>query len=127
MARTVPSPAFRKASRSSSTSWEFSALRRSGRCNSMVNTASVWLIAIMGARIYSLVAVSRITTDQLRDAVLDEGSFLSWDVEPLAVSASESYARELAEARAATGRDESVLTGEGRMFGRRVAVVVCEF
>jgi acyl-CoA carboxylase subunit beta len=71
--------------------------------------------------------VTRITTEQLRDAVLDEGSFVSWDSEPLVVPVTESYAQELADARAATGRDESVLTGEGRIFGRRVAVVVCEF
>jgi len=71
--------------------------------------------------------VSRITTDQLRDAVLDEGSFVSWDRQPLALPISDSYARELADARAATGRDEAVLTGEGRVFGRRVAVAVCEF
>jgi acetyl-CoA carboxylase carboxyl transferase subunit beta len=71
--------------------------------------------------------VSRITTDQLQDAVLDEGSFGSWDSAPLAVPVTEAYARELADARRATGRDESVLTGEGRVFGRRVAVVVCEF
>jgi acyl-CoA carboxylase subunit beta len=71
--------------------------------------------------------VSRITTNQLRDAVLDQGSFVSWDQEPLSVPVNESYARELADARAATGLDESVLTGEGRIYGRRVAVVVCEF
>jgi acyl-CoA carboxylase subunit beta len=71
--------------------------------------------------------VSRIGTEQLRDAVLDEGSFVSWDTEPLAIPTSESYARELTQARASSGYDESVLTGEGRMFGRRVAVVVCEF
>jgi acyl-CoA carboxylase subunit beta len=71
--------------------------------------------------------VSRITTDQLRDAVLDEGSFVSWDSPPLELAVTESYARELADAQRATGRDESVLTGEGRVFGRRVAVVVCEF
>ena len=71
--------------------------------------------------------MSHITTDELRAAVLDEGSFVSWDSDPPAVPVSESYARELADARAATGRDESVLTGEGRVFGRRVAVVVCEF
>ena len=59
--------------------------------------------------------------------MLDDGSFISWDTTPLAVPTDESYARELADARAATGRDESVLTGEGRVFGRRVAVVVCEF
>lgn len=75
--------------------------------------------------------MTRITTEQLRDAVLDEGSFVSWDADPMAVPlsepVSESYARELASARAATGRDEAVLTGEGRIFGRRVAVAVCEF
>ena len=71
--------------------------------------------------------MSRITADQLRDAVLDEGSFASWDTEPVSVPVSEPYARELADARAATGLDEAVLTGEGRIFGRRVAVVVCEF
>ncbi|HZU50003.1 MAG TPA: carboxyl transferase domain-containing protein [Mycobacterium sp.] len=65
--------------------------------------------------------------DELRDAVLDDGSFVGWDTAPTPVPVSESYARELAAARAATGIDESVLTGEGRVFGRRVAVVVCEF
>ena len=71
--------------------------------------------------------MSRITTDQLLDAVLDAGSFVSWDADPLAMPVSESYARELADARQATGLDEAVQTGEGRIFGRRVAVVVCEF
>lgn len=71
--------------------------------------------------------MSHITTDQLRDAVLDEGSFVSWDDEPLDIPISESYAQDLATARAATGRDESVSTGEGRILGRRVAVVVCDF
>jgi acetyl-CoA carboxylase carboxyl transferase subunit beta len=71
--------------------------------------------------------VSHITTGQVLDAVLDTGSFVSWDSSPLAVPMSDSYARELADARAATGLDESVQTGEGRVFGRRVAVVVCEF
>ncbi|MDP7725391.1 carboxyl transferase domain-containing protein [Mycobacterium sp. TY814] len=71
--------------------------------------------------------MSRITTDQLRDAVLDEGSFVSWDIEPVPVPLSDGYARELAGARTASGRDESVSTGEGRVFGRRVAVVVCDF
>ncbi|MGA8548377.1 MAG: carboxyl transferase domain-containing protein, partial [Mycobacterium sp.] len=71
--------------------------------------------------------MSRIGTDELRDAVLDEGTFVSWDTTPLVVPTNAAYARELADARAATGRDESVLTGEGLVFGRRVAVVVCEF
>ncbi|OBK24061.1 acetyl-CoA carboxyl transferase [Mycobacterium asiaticum] len=71
--------------------------------------------------------MSRITTDELREAVLDDGSFVSWDSEPLQLPISEMYERELADARAASGRDESVSTGEGRIFGRRVAVVVCDF
>ncbi|OBA81446.1 acetyl-CoA carboxyl transferase [Mycobacterium sp. 1164966.3] len=71
--------------------------------------------------------MSHITASQVLDAVLDEGSFVSWDAAPPAISISESYARELADARAATGLDESVQTGEGRVHGRRVAVVVCEF
>jgi len=63
----------------------------------------------------------------LRDAVLDEGSFVSWDSPPLDVAADDGYRRDLADARAATGLDESVLTGEGTVFGRRVAVVASEF
>ena len=59
--------------------------------------------------------------------MLDEGSFVSWDTTPLDVHPNDAYREELAKARAATGFDESVLTGEGRVFGRRVAVVACEF
>ncbi|WP_198157855.1 carboxyl transferase domain-containing protein, partial [Mycobacterium celatum] len=71
--------------------------------------------------------MSRISADELREAVLDADSFVSWDTEPLAVPTDETYARELAAARAATGRSESVVTGEGRVRGRRVAVIACEF
>lgn len=71
--------------------------------------------------------MSRIPAAALRDAVLDAGSFISWDRPPLDVAADESYARDLAHARATTGLDESVITGEGTVHGRRVAVVACEF
>lgn len=71
--------------------------------------------------------MSRIGALALRDAVLDEGSFISWDEPPLAVPMSADYRGELDAAAAATGFDESVLTGEGRVFGRRVALVACEF
>ncbi|KRE26450.1 acetyl-CoA carboxyl transferase [Mycobacterium sp. Soil538] len=71
--------------------------------------------------------MSRIRALELRDTLLDEGSFVSWDDPPLQIPASESYRRELADAAAATGLDEAVLTGEGRVFGRRVALVACEF
>ncbi|WP_460354778.1 carboxyl transferase domain-containing protein [Mycobacterium sp. ZZG] len=71
--------------------------------------------------------MSRIRAHALRDALLDEGSFVSWDEPPLTVPTSEAYRKELDDAEAATGLDESVLTGEGRVFGRRVALVACEF
>ncbi|MET0900812.1 MAG: carboxyl transferase domain-containing protein [Mycobacterium sp.] len=71
--------------------------------------------------------MSRISAVELRDAVLDDGSFQSWDTTPVAVAMNAQYAAEVAAAREATGLDESVLTGEGTVFGRRVAVVACEF
>ncbi|WP_099038618.1 acetyl-coenzyme A carboxylase carboxyl transferase subunits beta/alpha [Mycobacterium neglectum] len=71
--------------------------------------------------------MSRIGAIDLRDAVLDADSFRSWDTTPLVVERSEAYQRELDAAAAKTGLDESVLTGEGTVFGRRVALVACEF
>ncbi|MGV0852040.1 carboxyl transferase domain-containing protein [Mycolicibacterium phlei] len=71
--------------------------------------------------------MSRTGALEVRDAVLDAGSFRSWDGPPLEFAVSESYRRELADAAARTGLDESVVTGEGTVFGRRVAVVLCEF
>lgn len=71
--------------------------------------------------------MSRIGALALRDAVLDEGSFRSWDAAPVDVAPGEAYRQALADAAARTGLDESVLTGEGTVFGRRVALVVCEF
>ncbi|HEX2214412.1 MAG TPA: carboxyl transferase domain-containing protein [Mycobacterium sp.] len=71
--------------------------------------------------------MSRIGALALRDAVLDDGSFRSWDGPPHDVGADAAYRRELAAAAEKTGLDESVLTGEGTVFGRRVALIVCEF
>ncbi|MBV8928038.1 MAG: acetyl-CoA carboxyl transferase, partial [Mycobacteriaceae bacterium] len=71
--------------------------------------------------------MSRIGVAELRNAVLDAGSFVSWDTTPVDVFPDESYAAELTLARATTGRDEAVLTGEGRINGRRVAVIACDF
>ena len=69
----------------------------------------------------------RLSATDLIDLVLDEGSFSSWDVPPQRRSLSEAYASDLADASKKTGLDESVVTGEGLMRGRRVAVVACEF
>ena len=69
----------------------------------------------------------RLSATALIDLVLDDGSFVSWDRPPVRGPVSEEYAAELAAAQERTGLDESVVTGEGRMRGRRVAVVACEF
>ncbi|TYD00580.1 acetyl-CoA carboxyl transferase [Arthrobacter echini] len=70
-----------------------------------------------------------LTARDLIDEVLDDGSFASWD-SPVPVpypGASPSYEDELLRARQRSGADESVLTGEGLIHGRRVAVIVSEF
>ncbi|WP_449064342.1 carboxyl transferase domain-containing protein [Planomonospora algeriensis] len=61
-------------------------------------------------------------------AVLDPGTWRSWDSPPAdPAEPGSDYAAELAAARARSGYDESVVTGEGLLDGRRVAVVACEF
>lgn len=64
---------------------------------------------------------------ELLDCVLDSGSFTSWDRAPLDVRPGPEYAADLARARERSGCDEAALTGEGRLRGRRVAVLACEF
>jgi acetyl-CoA carboxylase beta subunit len=60
--------------------------------------------------------------------VLDGGAWTSWDVSPAGGPPPGSeYAGDLAAARERSGCDEAVLTGEGRLRGRRVAFVVSEF
>lgn len=60
--------------------------------------------------------------------VLDADTWSSWD-EPLPLSgpADASYAASLARARQRTGLDEAVVTGEGTISGRRLAVIASEF
>jgi acyl-CoA carboxylase subunit beta len=69
----------------------------------------------------------RLSATELIDLVVDRGSWTSWDVPVPEPQASASYAGELAAARERTGLDEAVVTGEGRLRGRRVAVLACEF
>jgi acetyl-CoA carboxylase alpha subunit/acetyl-CoA carboxylase beta subunit len=64
---------------------------------------------------------------ELIELVLDAGSWSSWDTPPGRTGVSPEYAAELAAAAEESGSDESIVTGEGRMHGRRVAVVACEF
>ncbi len=75
----------------------------------------------------SAVETERLTATQLLELVCDLGTYSSWD-EPLEPWArTEAYERDLASARERTGVDESVLSGEGRIDGRRVALVASEF
>ncbi|CAM3324861.1 carboxyl transferase domain-containing protein [Nocardioides dubius] len=69
----------------------------------------------------------RLSARELIDLVLDADSWHTWDTPPVRGPISEAYAAELAAAEAKTGLDESIVTGEGLMRGRRVAVVACEF
>ena len=71
--------------------------------------------------------MARLSAHDLIELVLDEGSWQSWDVAPERGEISQAYADELAAAAEKCGVDESVVTGEGLMRGRRVAVLVGEF
>lgn len=64
---------------------------------------------------------------ELIDRFLDAGTFRSWDTAPIPVPSAPEYAGQLAAARSSTGLDEAVLTGEGELRGRRVAVLAGEF
>ncbi|MGU3432193.1 carboxyl transferase domain-containing protein [Actinomycetes bacterium M1A6_2h] len=70
---------------------------------------------------------TRTSAATVRTAILDPSSYRTWDVEPVDVAPNASYRAELARARERSGVDEAVLTGEGTVRGRRVALVACEF
>jgi acetyl-CoA carboxylase carboxyl transferase subunit beta len=58
---------------------------------------------------------------------VDAGSFVSWDTAPDHGDIGPQYAAELRVAAGASGVDEAVVTGEARIGGHRVALVVSEF
>ncbi|WP_328707386.1 carboxyl transferase domain-containing protein, partial [Streptomyces mexicanus] len=59
--------------------------------------------------------------------LLDPGSRRSWDGPVAEGAGPPGYTEQLAAARRRSGADESVLTGEGRVAGRRLAFAVGEF
>lgn len=76
--------------------------------------------------------MTRLGALDLVGQVVDPDSFLRWDepaLMPLGVHGAPEpdYLAQLAEAQEHTGLDESVVTGEGLLGGRRVAIVTCEF
>ncbi|TFD55670.1 carboxyl transferase domain-containing protein [Cryobacterium sp. Hh38] len=72
-------------------------------------------------------ATRHLNATELIDVVLDNGSFTSWDQPVVDPDPNEAYRADLVKARAKSGTDEAVLTGEGLIHGRRVAIVVSEF
>lgn len=73
-------------------------------------------------------AASRLGARELIDTVLDDDSFVSWDL-PIAADpkVDARYAAELIAAARKAGTDEAVITGSGTIRGRQVAVVANEF
>ncbi|MBL1115887.1 acetyl-CoA carboxylase carboxyltransferase subunit alpha/beta [Streptomyces sp. 110] len=70
---------------------------------------------------------SRPSARELIEAIVDPGSWHGWD-EPVEITTDDpEYRADLERARERAGLDESVITGEGRIEGRRVALVACEF
>src|SRR5690625_5576356 len=69
----------------------------------------------------------RLAARELIEEFFDDGSVESWD-EPIDISGySPQYQEELRRARERSGCDESLLTGQATVHGRRVAFIVGEF
>jgi acetyl-CoA carboxylase carboxyl transferase subunit beta len=81
----------------------------------------------IGRRSGRVGAVKRLGAVELVERVVDPGTFRRWDDAVGGPEPDGDYAAELARARERTGLDESVVTGEAQLGGRRVAIVVCEF
>ncbi|QZY53198.1 carboxyl transferase domain-containing protein [Leucobacter tenebrionis] len=69
----------------------------------------------------------RLTARELIDLIADPGSYLSWDRDPAEPDLGEAYREELAAAAEKSGVDESIITGEALIDGRRVVLIACEF
>jgi acetyl-CoA carboxylase carboxyl transferase subunit beta len=70
----------------------------------------------------------RLGARELIERTLDPGSWRSWDEPAIGIGPiDDEYAAALAAARERTGLDESLITGEGTLAGRPVALVVSEF
>ncbi|WP_291278513.1 carboxyl transferase domain-containing protein [Galactobacter sp.] len=69
----------------------------------------------------------RLSAHELIETVVDPGTFICWDAAPQHEHESADYAADLASAQEKSGADEAVVTGEGRVRGRRVAVAASEF
>lgn len=71
--------------------------------------------------------MSRLSALQVLSAVLDPGSYTSWDSPPREPDLGPVHIDQLARARERSGVDEAVITVDGLLDGRRVAVAAGEF
>ncbi|MBY8884611.1 acetyl-CoA carboxylase carboxyltransferase subunit alpha/beta [Streptomyces sp. PTM05] len=67
------------------------------------------------------------TALDLLQTVVDPGTWHRWDEPVTTLPHDPGYRADVERARARTGLDESMVTGEGRIRGRRVALIACEF
>lgn len=71
--------------------------------------------------------MTHISAHQLITEILDPDTFRSWGAPPHYTNISTEYQQALHRAREKSGVDEAVVTGEGQVFGTRVAFVLSEF
>ncbi|WP_110590437.1 carboxyl transferase domain-containing protein [Microbacterium suaedae] len=69
----------------------------------------------------------RVSAAELIELIADDGSYRSWDAEPAEPDLGDAYRAELAAAAEKSGVDESIVTGEALIDGRRVVLIACEF
>ncbi|MFV0433173.1 MAG: carboxyl transferase domain-containing protein [Leucobacter sp.] len=69
----------------------------------------------------------RLSAAELIELITDDGSYISWDAAPTEPDLGDGYREELKTAAEKSGVDESFVTGEGFVDGRRVALIACEF
>src|SRR6185312_10363426 len=72
-------------------------------------------------------AVDRPSAREFLARTVDAGTFVSWDTPPQHGALDPAYEAELRSAAGSSGADEAVLTGEARIGGHRIALVVSEF
>lgn len=72
-------------------------------------------------------SAERRSARELIELIADPGSYVSWDTPPEQPELGDAYRAELAAAAERSGADESILTGEALVDGRRVALIACEF
>lgn len=74
-----------------------------------------------------LAKAAAVSAAEFIGAIVEPGSFASWDTPPTYARLDAGYGEALAVARQRSGTDEAVLTGVGTVDGHRVAIIAGEF